>query len=519
MLQGACPVARAVDAMRRRQFLHSLAGLGAAGALGLPLLWSRRAQAFGVAPPGDAKAMLPPELRAQSILEIFLYGGVSQYESFYCVPEHGKQDQTHFWLYQGTGDLDAQAALCGANGQPLTAFHAQDADGQDVHLGPHTLPLRLRPDLMARLRVAVTQHDLEPHEAAIPQMLGGRPLGSPALAGLGAHIQRYFSEQEGIPGRAPYSYVLLQNSLSGIPTDNLRAVTAVGLHPGSARPLSIEVDAATALTAQLARPAVGAHRKAYDALLADYLARYQARLSWAKNGAPVRAQRLTELASSQAAVAAAEGVAGVLDSSLFQPVPGQACGDQLATDPIAMNLHLAAHLLTHPVAPARYVCVIDGGLLPADGGGGYDTHDELPHTQARNLQHTLGRLAAVINQPGEQDPHKLDLDKTLVVLTTEFGRTPFQQGKKGRNHWPYGFPTVFLGGPVHKPGVFGACLPTGKASLASSPQENRIAALLALGIWPFANESFNVADVAGVGSEPAAAVAVQQRQLGLDVAG
>src|SRR6185295_1880492 len=113
----------------------------------------------------------------------------------------------------------------------------------------------------------------------------------------------------------------------------------------------------------------------------------------------------------------------------------------------------AAHLLTHPTQPARYVCVIDGGLQIADGGGGYDTHVENSHTQARNLGHMLKGLMAIINQPGENDPTKLDLDKTMTVLTTEFGRTPYAQDKgKGRNHWPYGYPIVFMGGPIRSAG-------------------------------------------------------------------
>ena len=54
----------------------------------------------------------------------------------------------------------------------------------------------------------------------------------------------------------------------------------------------------------------------------------------------------------------------------------------------------------------------------------------------------------------------------------------------------------------------------GKATLASTPQENRIAALLALGIWPFDNESFNLADVPATSSEGQAVTAVLARQLG-----
>jgi uncharacterized protein (DUF1501 family) len=40
------------------------------------------------------------------------------------------------------------------------------------------------------------------------------------------------------------------------------------------------------------------------------------------------------------------------------------------------------------------------------------------------------------------------LDDTLVVWATEFGRTPFSQGGKGRDHNPYGFTMWLAGGGV-----------------------------------------------------------------------
>ena len=41
---------------------------------------------------------------------------------------------------------------------------------------------------------------------------------------------------------------------------------------------------------------------------------------------------------------------------------------------------------------------------------------------------------------GEANPSKIDLDKTMIVLNQEFGRTPgAQDGRFGRNHWPYGY--------------------------------------------------------------------------------
>jgi len=221
--------------------------------------------------------------------------------------------------------------------------------------------------------------------------------------------------------------------------------------------------------------------------------------------------------AAASAIANADALAGVLEAQYFQKIGGANCGDSADTDGITMNLNLAAHLLNHPKTPAKYVCVVDTGLLGADSGGGYDTHFENSFTQARNLSHTLRSLCNIVNAPGEGDPSKIDLDKTMIVLTSEFGRTPFKQGEKGRNHWPYGFPIIFMGGPVRGEGkgVFGACGEDARAKIASTPQENRMAALLALGIWPFAEESYNVSDVPGAANEIEGALSIAGRQLGV----
>jgi len=502
--------------LRRRDFLKSTSLLAAAAG-GATLLGGRTARAFGEIPAGADSAAVPAAMRAQNILEIFLYGGVSQYESFYCVDAFGQSDSTGWWLFYNSGDVQKAVQSCGIPG-PLLADFATDASGNMVKLGPFVMPLRSRQDIVDRMRVAITAHDLEPHEGAIPLALAGRPLGHPALAGLGSHIQRYYLDHDNQPGRAPYAYMLVSANL-GFPADNIRSATAIGMHPGAARPLGIKVDAASDLTSLLARGTVGQNRAAYDKLMSEHVDRYNARLTYKGKTGPLRAPRVTDLSSAALSIEHADAIASVLDPSLFNVVGGSECGDSNATDATTMSLKLATHLLTHPTAPARYVCVIDGGLKLADGGGGYDTHGENSHTQARNLGHMLKSLTALINLPGENDPDKLDLDKTMIVLTTEFGRTPYAQGGgKGRNHWPYGYPIVFLGGPIQGAGkgVFGACGSDGKAIAgASSPQENRIAALMALGIWPFAPESYNVSDVPGAMEEKGAATLVKQRQLGI----
>lgn len=48
------------------------------------------------------------------------------------------------------------------------------------------------------------------------------------------------------------------------------------------------------------------------------------------------------------------------------------------------------------------------------------------------------------------------LEKTLIVFTGEFGRTPFSQGSNGRDHNPFGFSVWMAGGGVKGGTVYGA---------------------------------------------------------------
>ncbi len=498
--------------MHRRTVLQSL-GACLAGA-GTSMLSASRSvrKAFGAAPPTIAS--VPEDARVGSVLEIFLCGGVSQYESFYCVPEHGRADDTHWHLFEQSAALEQALQACAITEPALEPF-AEDDLGQLVHLGPFAMPLRRRSDLIQRLRICVTRHDLAPHEAAIPLALSGRTLGNPAVAGLGAHVQRYFSETGGEPA-GPLAFVLLSSSLNSVFIDNLRALTATGLHPPQARPLGLQVDGAEQFTTQLQRPGVGEQRAAVDSLLATYLDEYARQLTWPASGDLLRAPRFADFRAATAAMSNATALSESLGATWFAGRSGASCGEEVPVDSVSMQLDLAAHLLTHPSQPARYVCVVDGGFVPnSNGGGAYDSHSDNIWIQSRNLTHTLQCLVDNIRRPDEDAPHKIDLDRTLIVFTTEFGRTPYAEGESGRNHWPYGYAQALLGGPIQSPAVSGGCAPDARALNADAPQHSRIAALLALGIWPFSPEGFSVADVPGVTNEEAAAAQVLSTQLGI----
>jgi len=61
------------------------------------------------------------------------------------------------------------------------------------------------------------------------------------------------------------------------------------------------------------------------------------------------------------------------------------------------------------------------------------------------------------------------LNETLVMVSSEFGRTPKINGTAGRDHWPKVFSLVLAGGGIKRGAIFGASNP-----VASEPEKDEI---------------------------------------------
>jgi hypothetical protein len=504
--------------MNRRRFLWSVGAAAGTAALCSPLLRRKGwAAPFGEFPAGAEALRLPDGVRAKRVLEIFLYGGLSQWETLYLVQDYGRPTDpqypnTQYWALDG--DAAAQFTACGVPSGPIGQAFGTDAEGAAVELGPFAHLLWSRPDITSRMRILVQHHALEPHEAAVPQALTGKPVGLPTAAGLGAHLQRHLLDVDAMPGRAaPWSYVF---STQDISSDNVAAAGATGSHPGAARPLTIKTDNASRFVDLLGRPEVGAQRAAFDAAGRAYIDQYNARLTFPGHGR-LRSSRTDDLQIAFNTTTQVDAIAAVLEPGIFANRNGTACQITRRDIPL-MGIEAARQLLTHPTSPAAYVCVSDSGLIPASGGGGYDTHSENARDTAMNFNNVMQSLLGAINGPAESDPRKLSLDDTLIILNTEFGRTPWRQdGGDGRNHHPYGYVTAFIGGPIGAAGIYGAIGRDGDASTYITPAENRIGAMLALGIWPFSPEAFAVSDVRGASTEVEAASMAILHTLGIQL--
>jgi hypothetical protein len=84
---------------------------------------------------------------------------------------------------------------------------------------------------------------------------------------------------------------------------------------------------------------------------------------------------------------------------------------------------------------ARFITVVDGG---------WDTHFNMKPDLQKKLPYLDQGLAALISDLSERGL----LDSTMVVVTSEFGRTSVINKDGGRDHWPTAFSTLMAGGGV-----------------------------------------------------------------------
>jgi hypothetical protein len=528
--------------MRRRTFLK-LAGIGGV-ATGASLLGSRLVSAvdpptWGALPPG----VWPGAAPHYKVLEIFLYGGLSPWETFY----HRATAPTGSNLaafagfdesLSGTTGVerirDMIWSFCGGAPSPAVETHtfANDALGQPVSLGPFTKPLWSN-HILQRMRIVVLQHNLLPHEAAIPYALTGMTLGRPQLAGMGATLQRQALAQS--PRTLPYSYVCAPMSFR-FPSDNLQATTAVGMHQASARPLTIRIGVGTDSLRDMLQQRVGVAGST-DGLIRQYRSQYRDNFRWRGSGAPTRSKAFAEYNAGLEALFSAPLLRNLLSSAPLTLQSDPPCLGTSPSTPLGnmpgTAIRLAAYLLTRTSGQeARYACVVDNGLDEVASGGGYDTHSNghLYYTGV-NLWNTLSTLADVIRNPSVPrtgDADRISLDDTLVLLTTEFGRTPYRSfgsspssNSNGRDHWTQGYVNVLIGGPIQSGrfGIAGAIHDDGRADATRhfTPTDLRAAALMAAGLDPFTPDVLGVSDVSAAvsptGDIPSRLIGLRERIL------
>ncbi|MBI3879703.1 MAG: DUF1501 domain-containing protein [Verrucomicrobia bacterium] len=97
--------------------------------------------------------------------------------------------------------------------------------------------------------------------------------------------------------------------------------------------------------------------------------------------------------------------------------------------------------------------------------GGWDHHDNIKRANERTMPEFDKAFAALIR---DLDSRGM-LDSTLVIVNTEFGRTPKINGTAGRDHWPKVFSIVMAGGGMKRGHAHGT-----SDAIGAEPEDNPV---------------------------------------------
>ncbi len=112
---------------------------------------------------------------------------------------------------------------------------------------------------------------------------------------------------------------------------------------------------------------------------------------------------------------------------------------------------LARRLVERGVRFVELTC-LQRPSVPGQIGNPWDQHDGLREGHAEMALQVDQPIAGLLKDLKSRGM----LDDTLVIWAGEFGRTPFAQGKDGRDHNPFGFSIWLAGGGAKRGFVYGA---------------------------------------------------------------
>jgi len=130
-------------------------------------------------------------------------------------------------------------------------------------------------------------------------------------------------------------------------------------------------------------------------------------------------------------------VPGVVDCQGETAATQQLYGlDRKETETFGRQCLVARRLVEQGV---RFVQIFHGSN---GGAGAWDAHGGLKNNHAKLCGEVDQPIAALLKDLKQRGM----LEETMIVVGTEFGRTPGTQGSDGRDHHPFGFSVVMAGG-------------------------------------------------------------------------
>jgi hypothetical protein len=369
---------------------RNLLTVGAVGGLGLTLtdFFRLKAAKADQADPRDLKGS------AQSVIFIFLPGGIAQQESF---------DPKPYAPLEYRGSLSAIPTS-------LTGVHFSQ-------LFPETAKIADRLTIIRSMTHGEAAHERGTHN----MFTGYRPNPALQYPSMGAVISHEFGPRNNLP-----PYVMIPNQPNEFAGTGYLSSSFAGFSLGSdpaqngfkVRDLSLPsgVDNDRFQNRRSMLEVVNQHfrqKEKHDSL----------------DAVDTFYQRAYSLISSQAAREAFD-----IDQE------EGALRDQYGRNTAGARMLLARRLVE---AGVRFVTLTYGG---------WDHHDNIESAmrgQVPPFDQAFAMLIRDLEQRGL-------LESTLVCVTTEFGRTPKINGTAGRDHWPRVFSTVMAGGGIKAGSVYGS---------------------------------------------------------------
>lgn len=416
-----CNNYRECSQTRREMLRHCANGFGA---VALSALLADKA--FGASTAADGHNLLAPHFspKAKNVIFLYMDGGVAQMDSFDPKPRLTKEDGKPFGMEMEPTQFDNNGATLGSPWE----FHQYGESGLPASdLYPHVG--RCIDDLCI-VRSMVSQfneHNQANYFLHTGLGLSGRPsIGAWVTYGLG-------SENQNLPG-----FVVLDSGL--IPSggaDNFGS----GFLPQSYQASFFRADQPALANVNPYEPAPGAQRNKLalmndlDAMVLTHAGAHDAMESAIAN---------YELAfRMQTAVPELTGLEGETDAT--KKLYGMDA-DYEPTRIYGRQCLVARRLIERGVRFIEITCP------RIDGVDRWDAHGDLRKNHSLNAKATDQPIAGLLMDLKARGL----LDETLVLWAGEFGRTPFAQGRDGRDHNPHGFTIWMAGGGVKRGFAYGA---------------------------------------------------------------
>jgi hypothetical protein len=411
-------------ALSRRALLRqSACGFGAVAAAALLSRDAARAAATGVA------GALHHPAKATSVIFLYMDGGVSQVDSFDPKPlldRYAGEDPHKLFKVDATQFNNVGTVLPSPWG--FRQYGQSGIPVSDLFPGMASVVDDLA--IIRSMTSEFPEHTNANYFLHTGSGLQGRPsMGAWTTYGLG-------SENDELPG-----YIVLNGGL--IPPGGLDNFTN-GFLPATYQGSVIKPNAAGLANV---RPADAPPRQRAKLALSRRLDEaFRARQAAVAGTAPDGLE--SAIANQELAYRMQTEVPGLLDLADETAATKRAYGLESGFPPTRIfgtECLLARRMVERGVRFVELTC-------PVVSGDRWDQHGNLRQGHAQNALAVDQPIAALI---GDLKARGL-LDSTLVVWKGEFGRTPFAQGKDGRDHNPQGFSLWMAGGGVKGGTITGA---------------------------------------------------------------